>query len=134
MGTLLDTPLADLQADVREVKRAQAQLQTHLDLLEMAIRVKLAQTGESIAPDLDELAPDERPSLREAIIRVMADRPSRAWKPREIYAELEKRNWQPRGVNGKNQLHARLSKMNASNQVVARNGSYTLPTIVDVED
>jgi hypothetical protein len=129
MESLLATPLADLQADVREVRRAQAHLQTHLDLLEMAIRVKVAQTGEDIERELDELGQDERPSLREGIIRIMAERPARAWKPKEIYAELEKRDWQPRGMNGKSQLHARLSKMNKVGQVRGRGGQYTLPTV-----
>lgn len=133
---LLEAPLDELQAEMREVRQAMYQLEAHANLLNMAIEWKIAhkaetdgKTAAAADDDIDWDAPIKPRSLREAILLVLADA-TQPLRTAEVYRELEQRGWLPGGANPKSQLAARLSKMYEKG-VVTRSGTparYRLPT------
>jgi hypothetical protein len=68
-----------------------------------------------------------RPSLRKAILAVMAEDPERVWKKSEIMAQLKNHGWEPKGGKPSSQLATRLAEMIGRGEVRRVSvGHYTL--------
>lgn len=69
-----------------------------------------------------------KPPLRDAILRIMRERPTSTWPARKVIDELAKRNWLPDGKNAEHITRSRLADMQKKGQLrrVDR-GRYRLP-------
>lgn len=76
----------------------------------------------------DQPKPGKKPPLREAILRVMREQPTKTWKTEAMIGDLRDRDWLPGGKNGEHHTRSMLAEMHRRGQArrVGR-GRYRLP-------
>jgi hypothetical protein len=69
-----------------------------------------------------------KPTLREAILTVMRERPTKTWPVESVIAELRQREWLPTGDNAEHRTRSTLAQMHRKGQVKRMDrGRYRLP-------
>jgi len=86
--------------------------------------------GGGIAP---EALSEKPPTLRRAVLAVMAQEPSRIWRPADVLHRLTELGWAPVGRNARNQVQNRFSDMLSRGEVSRVGaGQYQLATSYQV--
>jgi hypothetical protein len=60
---------------------------------------------------------EAKPTLREAIRRVMSERPTSTWPAERVIEELRGRSWLPSGKNAEHTVRSMLANMKNQNQL-----------------
>lgn len=133
MVTLPDTPLiralrslsvTQLREELEEIHRQKSSLETHESLVQLALRWKEGETNGRTIEAQPVTGP--RPSARQAILLVLAEREGR-WLKTDLIRELDRRDWMPHGKNPKNQITSRLSELVGRGEVIRHGpGEYSL--------
>lgn len=91
-------------------------------------RIPTDETAEQIGMPTMMAAPSGTPSVRQALIMVMRERPGR-WSKAEIFEALGRHGWMPEAKNAKNQVTSRLGEMVARGEAIRHKpGIYSLVT------
>jgi hypothetical protein len=116
---VLDTPIArfleeqelpELQREIREIRRIRQALDTHERLVNLAIQMKLPETGRQPS--------GTKPVLREAILLIMRENdPDKIWTRDTMLSQLRERQWDPGGRTPENQVGNRLGEMSKHGEV-----------------
>jgi hypothetical protein len=123
---LLTLSPEQVDAELEAIQRQRA----GLDAYENALRAVRTIAGSGSEPTL----PDEqKPTLRKAIMRVMAEEPNRGWRPAEVRLALDEKGWGPSGKNARNQIQNRLLDMLDRSELSRRDGKYFLIDAVDLD-
>jgi hypothetical protein len=121
-----DTTIRDLEDEETTLAARLAQVREQLDWWRKG-RALYARDTDGAAPDAHPearateadppaAAPAAKPSLRQAILRVMLDKPpedgrERHWRSKEVIEEVERRGWLPGGTNPHNLVRRMLRAM-----------------------
>jgi hypothetical protein len=137
----------ELVAELNEVQRQIAALNTHAELVQLVLRFKEA-TGTTVRPPaahakagagsvtvagggsatVAATGGTDRPTLKAAILSLMADSPHKVWTPTELHAALDAKGWAPEGTAARAQISNRLAALVKSMQVTKLGkGRYALP-------
>jgi len=69
-----------------------------------------------------------KPTLREAILTIMAERPNKTWPVESVIAELRQREWLPTGTHAEHRTRSTLAQMHRKGQAKRMDrGRYRLP-------
>lgn len=69
-----------------------------------------------------------KPTLREAILTVMRERPNKTWPVESVIAELRQRDWLPTGTHAEHRTRSTLAQMHRKGQAKRMDrGRYRLP-------
>lgn len=69
-----------------------------------------------------------KPTLRQAILKVMSDDARKTWKVETVIAELRERGWMPGGEHAEHRTRSVLAQMNRKGEIKRMDrGRYRLP-------
>jgi hypothetical protein len=88
-----------------------AAYQREADGWRLILRGRRAVVGHESGEDSSEV--QGHPGNKAAVLRVLADAPTRVWAVRDLYDELEDRGWLPKATDPRKSLGATLSTMTA---------------------
>ena len=132
----------ELDEEINDVQRRMAELSTHLEFLQLALRLKESRLrrDDRVEPGrlVDEAAAlgavaattgPGRPPLKAAVLLVMGEAPNKVWTPTELYAAVAARGWAPETASAKTQVSNALQRLRRSHQVKkVGTGRYELAT------
>lgn len=133
-------PLERLEAERDRVRAEVARLNTAMQLLDLAITMRAAETPRSSAratATVDGGSPTTRPrTLRASVLAVMSDgAPGTEWTPTAIHQALDGRGWSPKGSAARSQISNRLRDLVSTGQVEkVGSGRYTLAMRTEESD
>lgn len=125
LGVLRNLDRRELVRELRSIDAQRRELDTYEQLVRLVLDLAHGPTANGAAPapaDADETDAEEvqseRPStLRGAVMAVMAQEPSRIWRPADVLHRLTELGWAPLGKNARNQVQNRFSDMLSRGEV-----------------
>jgi hypothetical protein len=127
---MIDAKIDEVRDQVNQHRAALDQSLAELEWLETGRQFVGSDGGNATGTRSKETTSSQngRPTLREAILRVMGEKPSRTWPASAVIRDLKKRNWLPSGEFGEHHTRSMLARMYRSNELKRpKRGHYRLP-------